>query len=392
MSDEIGLGSQQESIQQQDSPYSLAAGMPSGEGLKLGGGSGLRYGDYRASDFDYESSDAGDLEEFGITPAPEGGNIDSILRRQGISDGSGYYLGKPTASSVWKMFDGDPALMGEFKRLNNLGDADMIRADRYYKMPVAGEFDTDRAQTVWDGQERLWDEKERRESANELRRETNRVASSAKQNQAANSTPLLTIEAQRRQSIIDGTPGIIRITENPKASAAEPFYEWKMQEQVTKYSGIIDAKSAELGVDPSLVKAIAYMETTHGWYDSWVAPFDKNSSILPMNVRSDTWGGLGYSREDLKNPEINIEAGIKIIKGITERLENPSVRSVATLYNSLAKDQVTAYGARVDAIYNSKPWNDPSLSQMKDARQSYREQYRAGQYSHPTYNQLLNKK
>lgn len=160
---------------------------------------------------------------------------------------------------------------------------------------------------------------------------------------------------------------------------------------MTKYAGLIDAKSAQYGVDSNLVKAIMYMETTHGWYDSWVSPFEKNTSILPMNVRPDTWSGLGYSRDDLKNPQTNIEAGIRIIKGITERLENPSVRSVATLYNSLAKDKVSDYGARVQAIYDSKPWNDSSFLQMRNARDSFRSQYRGGQYSHPTYNQLLDK-
>ncbi|WP_374581710.1 NBR1-Ig-like domain-containing protein [Pseudoduganella sp.] len=197
-------------------------------------------------------------------------------------------------------------------------------------------------------------------------------------------------EGERRQSILNGTHGTIRIAENPGASADEPFYEWRMQEQVTKYSGLIDERSAKYGVDPNLVKAIMYMETTHGWYDSWVAPFQKNTSILPMNVRPDTWAGLGYSREDLKNPATNIEAGIRIIKGIADRLDNPSVRGVATLYNSLAKDKVSDYGARVQAIYDSKPWSDPSLLQMRNARQSFREQYRGGQHSHPTYNQLVN--
>ena len=132
-----------------------------------------------------------------------------------------------------------------------------------------------------------------------------------------------------------------------------------------------------------------YMETTHGWYDNWLAPFEKNSSILPMNVRPDTWSGLGYSRNDLKDPAKNIEAGVRIIKGIWDRLENPTVSAAATLYNSLAKDKVSDYGARVQAIYESKPWNDPSLKQMRDARESFRTRYRSGQPSHPTYNQMV---
>jgi len=68
------------------------------------------------------------------------------------------------------------------------------------------------------------------------------------------------------------------------------------------------------GVDPDLVKAIIYMETTHGYYDALVEPFDKNTSILPMNIRSGYWKQLGYSRKELKNPALNIEAGIYLLK------------------------------------------------------------------------------
>ena len=209
---------------------------------------------------------------------------------------------------------------------------------------------------------------------------------------STNQSPvLLTTEGQRRQSILGGTSGIISIGDNPRAVSTEPFYEWRMQEQVTKYAPIIDSMAGKYGVDADLVKAIMYVETTHGWYDAWAAPFDANKSILPMNVRSDDWAGLGYSREDLKVPQINIEAGVRIIKGITEQLDDPNVRKVATFYNSLAKDQVTNYGARVEAVYTSKPWNDPALTDSRNARQNFRQQYRSGNYSNPIFDQFFKK-
>ncbi len=38
-----------------------------------------------------------------------------------------------------------------------------------------------------------------------------------------------------------------------------------------------------------------YMETTHGYYDAIPALFNKNKSILPMNVRSNYWKDIGFT-------------------------------------------------------------------------------------------------
>lgn len=56
----------------------------------------------------------------------------------------------------------------------------------------------------------------------------------------------------------------------------------------------------EKGVDANLVKAIMYMETTHGYYDAILELFNKNKSILPMNINVDYWGSTFGSREELK--------------------------------------------------------------------------------------------
>lgn len=84
-------------------------------------------------------------------------------------------------------------------------------------------------------------------------------------------------------------------------------------------------------------------------------------SILPMNIRYDVWGRLGFSRADFQKPETNIRAGVLLIRRILDRLENPTVSKVATLYNSLSKDRVTDYGARVADVYRSKRWEQLRL-------------------------------
>ena len=113
----------------------------------------------------------------------------------------------------------------------------------------------------------------------------------------------------------------------------------------------------EKGVDANLVKAIMYMETTHGYYDAILELFNKNKNILPMNINVDYWGSTFGSREELKNPEKNIEAGVEIVDRIKKLLPaNASVEEIATLYNNINAKKVSEYGARVKAIYDEKPW------------------------------------
>lgn len=113
----------------------------------------------------------------------------------------------------------------------------------------------------------------------------------------------------------------------------------------------------EKGVDANLVKAIMYMETTHGYYDAILELFNKNKSILPMNINVKYWGNTFGSREELKNPEKNIEAGVEIVDRIKKLLPaNASVEGIATLYNNINAKKVSEYGARVKAIYDEKPW------------------------------------
>lgn len=68
------------------------------------------------------------------------------------------------------------------------------------------------------------------------------------------------------------------ISDNPKAKGEEPKYEIAGFSQVNTYSAIIDKAAAEKKVDARLVKAIMYMETTHGYYD---APLDWLGKINP---------------------------------------------------------------------------------------------------------------
>ena len=58
------------------------------------------------------------------------------------------------------------------------------------------------------------------------------------------------------------------VLENAKANGAEPLYEIAAFSDVSKYSTQIDRVARETGVEARLIRAIMYMETTHGYYDA----------------------------------------------------------------------------------------------------------------------------
>lgn len=77
-----------------------------------------------------------------------------------------------------------------------------------------------------------------------------------------------------------------------------------------------------------------------------------------MNVRSDIWGPeLGYSRDELKNPAVNVQAGAQVLSRIIADLPaGASVAQVATRYNNGSAGVVSDYGARVQRVYDTQAW------------------------------------
>lgn len=165
--------------------------------------------------------------------------------------------------------------------------------------------------------------------------------------------PVLRKAEERKESIINNTPALFPIETNPKAVGIKPFYELESQSDVGKWCAQIALISRRHKIDLELVKAIMYMETTHGWYDC-VNPFRR--TILPMNIHYAYWRKLGVTPEQLNVPRYNIEFGVIILSRIRDRIEDPTISKIATLYNSLAAEKVSDYGARVASLYWEKPW------------------------------------
>ena len=164
--------------------------------------------------------------------------------------------------------------------------------------------------------------------------------------------------ASRKDCVAKGIKGCkFVVAENLKADGAEPIYEISAFSEVSRHSPHIDRVARETGVEARLIRAIMYMETTHGYYDAPLSLVGRNKSILPMNVNVEYWGNAFGDRKRLADPYANIKAGAEILKAIIANLPpESSVRQIATLYNNINAQVVTDYGARVEKIYATQPW------------------------------------
>ena len=99
------------------------------------------------------------------------------------------------------------------------------------------------------------------------------------------------IAATRKECIANNLTGCkFVVKNNPRAKGGEPIYEIAAFSEVRRHAATIDRVARETGVDGRLIRAIMYVETTHGYYDAPLAWLDKNKSILPMNVNVEYWG------------------------------------------------------------------------------------------------------
>ena len=134
---------------------------------------------------------------------------------------------------------------------------------------------------------------------------------------------------------------------------AEPYYALAFLNEVNNNEKIIIEESERAKIDPDLIRAIIYVETSQGWYDRF-NPWKK--SIRPMNIQAEYWKDLGYTREDLETSRLNIRAGVNLIQRLKSQPPYATVEEIATLYNDLNAKRVSDYGARVKKVMKEKPW------------------------------------
>ncbi len=73
----------------------------------------------------------------------------------------------------------------------------------------------------------------------------------------------------RKEIIASGAGRVkIQIRDNPRANASAPLHENHVFEQVAENDKNIRNSASRHGVDPDLIRAIIYVESTHGYYDA----------------------------------------------------------------------------------------------------------------------------
>ncbi|MDH5557679.1 MAG: hypothetical protein OEZ03_10025 [Alphaproteobacteria bacterium] len=191
--------------------------------------------------------------------------------------------------------------------------------------------------------------------------------------------------AQDRENAINwGVDAVFEIDDNTKDKGhPTPLaFDAFGRNAVNSHNEIIEKIGKELNVKSDLIRAIIFVENSHGYYGVPLEGFDENTTkltgfdpslsktILPMNINPDTWSSLGITRETARDPEANIQAGAKLIGEIWNRLESPSVRKVAALWQFIGAEhtdnaQIRNFVARVGRAFIDKPWESEMQLETK---------------------------
>lgn len=172
-------------------------------------------------------------------------------------------------------------------------------------------------------------------------------------------------EVDRMVAILTDSPAIFVVADSNVKANPKPIYYIEYFEQVTKNSNHISEAATRHNVDSDLIRAVIWMESTRGYYDSVTGLVLDPKTILPMNVWSDYWTGFKVTREGLQNPAINIDTGTKILARIQAKISDETIAKIATLYGNLAAQRVSEYGKTVEYYYNTKPWLNKNKKDMR---------------------------
>ena len=173
---------------------------------------------------------------------------------------------------------------------------------------------------------------------------------------------LLSTGEERTQSILSDSQGIISFDTSsvyPGHQAySNPWYSFDFvgDSAVSDNASNIEYSAAKYGVDPDLLRAVVYLENTHGWYDV----LDPSpTSARPGNINPDLWAGLLGVPPAFVHvfPSTNIALTAKLLSEIQERLPGATPAAIATLYNNMRADMVSGYGLTVEQYMESRPWD-----------------------------------
>lgn len=178
--------------------------------------------------------------------------------------------------------------------------------------------------------------------------------------------PTINDRNKRAEAIRKNRPARFDIEDDSRVTGEAPAsYELHPvgRRAVEKYDSIIEEEARKRDVDPDLVRAIVYVENARGYYDVVKRNPD---SIRPMNINHRLWKNLGgINSSNAKDPRINIRAGVELIKRISDRVDNPSPRVIASLWHFIGQEKTSedkrGYQARVNYVYKNKLWRQKHI-------------------------------
>ncbi|QWG14808.1 hypothetical protein KMZ29_09210 [Bradyrhizobium sediminis] len=149
-------------------------------------------------------------------------------------------------------------------------------------------------------------------------------------------------------------------------------------QEVRKYRALIDAAAARYSIDPDIVKATIYTEVSRGViYGKPAEWLGRARTWYPGNIDT-SWQEL-IPGSNVRDPKDNIELTAKLISRIANRLDDPSIENIYSLYNSLSHDRTyvnketktTPYFAKMALeakAWEKDNWSSPEFPSAKDAQ------------------------
>ena len=133
------------------------------------------------------------------------------------------------------------------------------------------------------------------------------------------------------------------------------------RDNVNENLDIIEKYAQQYNLDPNIAKAILYTEASdyHKYGLDFLADrVNISTNIRPMNIQEETWGNFQGQLYDVKNPEQNIELGVRILKAIYDAVPDKNIAKIATLWNGTGLRNINDYGKKAQEYYLNQSWKN----------------------------------
>lgn len=133
---------------------------------------------------------------------------------------------------------------------------------------------------------------------------------------------------------------------------------------IERYKDYIENSAYRHNIDPDLIRSVMVIESVYGGFKETLGELSeiiggKPGGKRPMNVRSSWAERLGWTAEDLENPEIHIDIAAEMLANIQKSLgERATPGEVYSIYHYTGQTSVSRRGMQVQSLYERKPWKD----------------------------------